>query len=199
MNRIYRRLRIALLSFTLGLAAVYLWNGISVGMSVIPVDLPKVDSKDEVLFVFPSTASDASPFYIPKEGEIVNGRDLSLYDEGGYIESCEAVDENEWTGCLRRRKVARRFVFEHWAEKRRGYIQVGHPCVDCSPTDHIFIEPDPYGGLRIVITLETNGPLRTEEASKVRFRRANKDEQRRTFSTTVLSFIDQRGNEIDYF
>jgi len=187
------------MAFALGLATVYMWNGISIGMSADPVDLPTVDSEHEILFVFPFTARDASPYYIPKEREIVDGRDLSLYDEGGYIESCGAVNENEWAACLRQREAARRFVFDHSAEKRRGYIQVGHPCVDCSPVDHIFIEPDPNGELRIVITLETNGPLRTEEASKVRFRRANKEEKWRTNSATILVFVDRNGTEIDYF
>jgi len=199
MKRVYSRLRIALMAFALGLAGVYMWNGLSIEMNSIPIDLPKVDSEGGVLFIFPSTARDASPYYIAKEGEIVNGRDLSLYDEGGYVESCVGVSENEWAGCLKRRAAARKFVFDHWTEKRRGYIKIGHFCVDCSPVDHIFIEPDTSGGMRIVITLETNGPLRTEEASKVRFRRATRDEQRLTFSRTVLSLEAQSGNEIDYF
>lgn len=187
------------MAFALGLATVYMWNGISTGMNEIAIDLPEIDSEDEVLFIFPSTARDASPYYIPKEGEIVNGRDLSLYDDGGYIESCHQVEEKEWPGCLRNREAARGFAFDHWAAKRRGYIQVGHPCVDCSPVDHIFIEPDPTGKMRIVITLQTNGPLRTEEASKVRFRRAKEEEKRRTNSSTVLGFVDRYGTEIDYF
>lgn len=199
MKRVYSRLRIALMAFAFGLATVYMWNGISIWMSTVQIDLPKVTSKDDVLFVFPSTARDASPYYIPEEGEIVRGRDLSLYDDDGYVESCDQVDEKDWNACLRKRDAARRFVFDHWAAKRRGYIQVGHPCVDCSPVDHIFIEPDPTGKMRIVITLQTNGPLRTEEASKVRFRQATEEEKRRTDSATVLVFVDRNGTEIDYF
>ena len=197
MKQMYFRLRIALMAFALGLAVVYMWNGISIGMSSNLIDLPKINSEDEILFIFPSTARDASPYYIPKEGEIIDGRDLSLYDVGGYIEICGLKDE--WTGCLKRREAARRFVFDHWTEKRRGYIQVGHPCADCSPVDHIFIEPDPNGDFRIVVTLETNGPLSTEEASKVRFRRADQEEKWRTDSATILVFVDRKGTEIDYF
>ena len=185
------------MTFALGLAMVYVWNGISIGMGELPIALPKINSEDGMLFVSPSTASDASPHYIPKEGEIVNGRNLSLYDEGGYVQSCGAIDQ--WARCLRQREAARRFIFDHWAEKRRGYIQVGHPCVDCAPVDHIFIEPDSAGKMRIVITLETNGPLHTGEASKLTFRRANTEEKRRTDSSFILVFVDRSGNEIDYF
>lgn len=188
------------MAFAFGLAAVYMLNGISIWMGTIPVDLPKINSEDEVLFIFPSTARDASRFYIPKEGEIINGRDLSVYEEGGYIESCFAIDENELAGCLRQREAARRFIFDHWAERRRGYIQVGHPCVDCSPVDHIFIEPGSDGEFRIVITLENGAPPRTQEGVRVKFRRANKEEKwRTTNSARILVFVDQNGKEIDYF
>lgn len=197
MKRVYSRIRIGLMTLALGLASAYFWIGISIGTNELPIDLPKINSEDGVLSVFPSTARDASPYYIPKEGEIVNGRDLSLYDEGGYIESCGAIDE--LAGCLRQRDAARRFIFDHWAEKRRGYIQVGHPCVDCSPVDHIFIEPDSTGKMRIVITLETNGLLRTDEASKLSFREANIEEKRRTNSSVILVFVDRNKKEIDYF
>ena len=199
MKPVYSRLRIVLRAFAFGLAALYMWNGISIAMSEILVELPKIDSEDETLFIFPSTARDASPYYIPKEGEIIDGRDLSLYDEGGYIQTCIGFNDDEWTNCMKQRDAARRFVFDHWSAKRRGYIQIGHPCVDCSPVDHIFIEPDPTGEMRIVISLETNGPLRTEEASRLKFRRATAEEKRRTDSATVLVFVDRYGAEIDYF
>lgn len=197
MKRVYSHIRIGLMTFAIGLATVYFWNGISIGIGEMPMALPRINSEDEVLFVFASTALDASPYYIAKDGEIVNGRNLSLYDEGGYIESCGVIDE--LAGCLRQREAARRFIFDHWAKKRSGYIQVGHPCVDCSPVDHIFIEPDSTGKMRIVITLETNGPFRTNEASKLRFREANMEEKRRTDSSVILVFIDRNGKEIDYF
>ena len=199
MKRVYHLLRTALMAFALGLAAVYMWDGLSIGINSIPVDLPKIDSKDDVLFIFPSTERDASPYYVHTEEEIVDGRDLSLYDEGGYVDSCDAVDNDKWASCRNRREAAREFIFNHWKEKRPGYIQIGHPCVDCSPVDHIFIEPDSNGEFRIVVTLATNGPLRTEQASKARFRRANKEEKRQTDSATILVFVDRNGKELDFF
>lgn len=187
------------MALALGIAAVYMWNGLIVGRNVIHVDLPKISSEDDLLFIFPSTARDASPYYIPKEGEIVDGRDMSLYDEGGYIASCDAVDDNERTGCLRQREDARRFVIDHWTKKRRGYIQVGRPCVDCSPVAHVFIEPDPNGEFHFVITSQSQGPLITEKASRVRLRKADMEENWRTNSTRILVFLDRNGKEIDYF
>ena len=185
------------MAFALGLAAVYMWNGFSIAMEHLAVELPT--ASEEALHIFPSSYRDASVFYLPKPGEIVDGRELSQYDVAGYVEDCMAVDDEEWDDCLKRRDAARRFVFEHWKEQRRGYIEIGHPCIDCSPVDHIFIEPDANGHWRIVITLETNGPLRTDWATSARFKRATKDEQRRTDPKSVLSFLDSNGKQIDYF
>lgn len=199
MTRVYIRLRFALMAFALGLAAAYMWSGLSIWMNSVHVNLPKIESSDDVLFIFPSTERDASPYFIPTEEDILDGRDLSNYDRGGYIESCEWIDENKSASCLKQREAARRFVFKHWSEKRNGYIQIGHPCVDCSPVDHIFIEPDPTGEFRIVIKLVTNGPVDPREATKVRFRRANKEEKWQTDSATILVFIDRHGKEIDFF
>lgn len=185
------------MAFALGLAAVYMWNGFSIAMEPVPVELPS--ASEEVLYIFPSSYRDASRYYIPKPGEIVAGRDLSQYDIAGYVEDCMGVDDDEWNDCLKQRDAARRFVADHWKEKRRGYIEIGHPCVDCSPVDHIFIEPDAQGDWQIVITLETNGPLRTDTAKSVRFKRADEGERRRTDSKSVLSFLDSNGKQIDYF
>jgi hypothetical protein len=174
-----------------------MWNGFSIGRSIIHVDLPKIESDDEVFFVFPSTARDASPYYIPTTDDILNGRDLSLYENGGYVESCGFIDE--WENCLKQRAKARRFVFEHWTQKKLGYIQIGLPCADCGPVDHIFVEPDPNGNWRVVVTLATNGPVRTQVARKLKFRSASEDEERRSNSATILVFIDHHGKEVEYF
>lgn len=185
------------MAFALGLAGVYVWKGFSIAMEHVPVELPT--ASEEVLHIFPASYRDASPYYIPKPGEIVGARDLSLYDVAGYIDTCMGVDDEEWDDCLKQRDAARRFVFDHWKEKRRGYIEVGHPCVDCAPVDHIFVEPDSNGEWHIAVTLETNARPRTDIAQSVRFKRSSESEERRTDSKTVLSFLDHNGKQIDYF
>ena len=52
MKKLYSQFRISLLTFTLGLAAVWMMNGLEFAWSEVPVDLPTVRS-EEVLFVFP--------------------------------------------------------------------------------------------------------------------------------------------------
>jgi len=51
MKRQYRRLRIALITFTLGLAAVRFGDGLETAWNTVNVDLPEAQS--DVLFVFP--------------------------------------------------------------------------------------------------------------------------------------------------
>lgn len=124
---------------------------------------------------------------------------MSLFDNGGYVKSCHVVYVNELKDCLGRRGLARRFVFDHWRKNRRGYIQVGQPCADRLPVDHIFIEPDADGTYRVLLTLESNGELRTQVASEIKFRKADTEEKQITDLETILVFVDSTGNEIDYF
>ncbi|MGD9587644.1 MAG: hypothetical protein AB7Q37_10540 [Pyrinomonadaceae bacterium] len=51
MKRFYSQVRISLLTFTLGLAAVWMMNGLGAARSHVPVDLP-AGTSEEVLFVF---------------------------------------------------------------------------------------------------------------------------------------------------
>jgi hypothetical protein len=102
--------------------------------------------------------------------------------------------------CRAKRDWARRFILEHWSEKKQGYISVGYPCTDCSPTDHFFIEPNKDGEWHIVIAFETNdGIHRLPTAFSVKFRRPTKDERETESSTRVLSLVDKNCKEIRSF
>ena len=193
-----------MMAFALGLAAVYMWNGMSIGWDTVSVHLPEIRSADNVLLIFPATSEDTGFSRTYDESDIVNGRELSTYDVRGFVESCEGYDsDKEWSECARKREAARRFVYESWKQKRRGYIQIGHPCTDCLPEDHIFIEPAADGEWRVVVTRHTGGLfgdyLGTEEAAAVKFRRATRDERWRASSKIVLSFLDADGKEINHF
>ncbi|HEV8593452.1 MAG TPA: hypothetical protein VGQ55_15210 [Pyrinomonadaceae bacterium] len=200
MKLLYSRFRISLFTFALGLAAVYMWNGLSIGMSEVPVDLPKIESNDEIMVVFPTSASDIGVpgHYGDRTEQIFDGRDLSLYDTTEFSRECGFESGKDLKRCLSKRDAARRFIHEHWTKQRRGYIKIGFPCRDCSPVDHIFIEPDKNGRWIIVATLESNGPLRTSRGAKAVFRRPRQGRWD-DGSSRMLSLIDEKGSEVEAF
>jgi hypothetical protein len=87
---------------------------------------------------------------------IAKGRDLQLYDQGGHFDcrrwtpdALKNGQENEQR-IVSALKTARNFIWEHWQNKKRGYIRVTMNSVDCTSTSHIFIEPDAGGKWQIV-------------------------------------------------
>jgi hypothetical protein len=182
------------MAIAISLFVVTAWNRISEYLDEIPVDLPKVSSETP-LYVFPSEEFFPSERY-PK---IIQHRDMTLYDLGGYVDTCGYTEEME-KQCQAKRDWARLFILEHWSAKKRGYISVGYPCTDCGPTDHFFIEPGENGDWHIVIRFETNdGIHRLPTAFSVKFRRPTQEERKRKSSTRVLSLLDKSGNEIRSF
>lgn len=53
----YKQIRVALLTFTLGLAGVWVISGSEYGLIEVPVNLPQTKSRD-VIVVFPKHSSD---------------------------------------------------------------------------------------------------------------------------------------------
>ena len=168
-------------------------------MSEVPVNLPVVSSKDDVLVVLPKKASETGIYgYGDRTEQILAGRDLSVFETREYSEPCYQSGK-EGSACVAQRDAARRFVYEHWSGHRRGYIQIGMPCVDCGPVDHIFIEPDENGRWIIVITLETNSPLSTSRSVRAVFRRRHYDDWFDRSSPRLLSLTDENGKEVEAF
>ncbi len=192
--------RIALRTFALGLAVFYLWKGPSIASSEVSVDLPKIQSGEDVLVIFPATQQDINPYvYDYQKVKIVGDRDLSLYDLGEYSDECSWASGAERDVCLDKRRAAQQFIVDHFASKHRGYIEIGLPCVDCSPVYHVFIEPDRTGHWDFSITLATNGPGRTSRGHTLKFRAPTSNERMRGQSNEVLSFIDDSGKEVGSF
>lgn len=199
MKKVYSKFQFFLMTFTLGLAAVYAWSGFSLAHNEVPVRLPTTVGTDNVLVVFPS----AAPYtdYESREdrlARIIGNRDLSSYDQGAYAPSCYSF-EKTFAECLATRQAARDFIYTHFKDNRKGYIKVGFPCTDCGSIDHFFIEPDENGRWKVTITLDTNGPLSTSTALSVRFRRAKEDERYDGYTSRVLSLVDAHGHEIEAF
>ncbi len=198
MKRFYVKSRIALITFALGMAAVYMSNGLSIASNDVDVNLPVVESDDNVLVVFPASQEDVYPFgYVAQKREAIGKRDLSLYEIGEFADEC--FFESEYKDCMAKRQAAKRFIVDHLANQRRGYIEIGIRCSDCSPVFHVFIEPDRNGHWGFVITLTTNGPGRTARGHKLKFRRPNREEKERGYNEEMLSFINDYGKEEESF
>ena len=86
--------------------------------------------------------------------EIAQGRNLELYDKSGDFNAIEPIDGSRHHGKIRRIAALRKFIWEHWQKKRRGYITLSESGIDAGWTWHIFIEPtqkeDWHIALRIV-------------------------------------------------
>jgi len=145
------------------------------------------------------------PSRVPGEAlsfDPADGRDLTIYEFGGQVEECSwKPGEEEFRECVAKRETARRFIFDQWRSKKRSYIAIHLPCIDCMPTLHVFLEPDDAGRWRIVSVLEENrfDPERWPDALDVTYRKATRDERRREQTVRVLSFLDSSGSEVDSF
>src|ERR1043166_1011590 len=84
------------------------------------------------------------PAPIP-QSEIIQGRDLGLYDTGGEF---LAVLSHPITP--EQMEKLRSFISEHWKNHRRGYVRVNVAGIDNLEESHIFIEPGDAGNWRII-------------------------------------------------
>ncbi|CAN5258006.1 hypothetical protein BH20ACI1_BH20ACI1_17490 [soil metagenome] len=75
------------------------------------------------------------------DDDIFQGRDISLY---------EKTDTSKCGNykCIERKM--RNFIWEHWKNKKRGYIKHKRQGIDVSFTEHIFIEPDSQEHWRVI-------------------------------------------------
>lgn len=72
---------------------------------------------------------------------ITQFRDMSQYEQGGHF-WCRLRPWGNEQDELNGEKKVRDFVWQHLAEKKRGYIKFSCGYTDTSRTIHYFIEPD---------------------------------------------------------
>ena len=77
--------------------------------------------------------------------DIFRGRDMSQYNKGS-TSNCNSYN------CVERKM--RSFIWEHWKNKKRGYITHHIQGIDVSFTDHVFIEPSESGDWKISWRME---------------------------------------------
>lgn len=150
-----------MMAFALGLAAVYMANGIHVAWQQVAVSLPQTYSGN-VLVVTPTAGPYIRlPLECPGDGasgpddydwvkrKIIGDRDMSLYDDGGHFDDpgfYPKKDEKEVEASV---KAARDFIWSHWQQKKRGYLVIFRSSIDAGSDAHIFIEPDRHGNWQI--------------------------------------------------
>lgn len=91
-----------------------------------------------------------------KPKTVTSGRDLSAYDLGGS-QGCGIVLKTELPKYNASLKNARDFIWNHWTDRRRGYVIVTMASDDAESDAHIFIELDELNRVRpaILAILET--------------------------------------------
>jgi hypothetical protein len=123
---------------------------------------------------------------------------LSTYENGGHF-NCYMRYKDEKDDICDLPRV-RDFIWQHWQNKRRGYIRITFGSIDAQSTSHIFIEPNEQGawhvGWRIVRPLGEITDI--PDITTVKQRRANKEDFECDCKpgTMILSFIDWEGDEI---
>ena len=163
MKHYVSKFRIVLRALALGLAAVFIWQVISISRQSVPVELPKAQSGDVLLVSVPiEQKDDPEAKYLCDEfkegGEhtlclnrvIFESRDMSLYDNLGQ-QGCsfEELDKDR-PACERSTAKARQFVWNHWTKRKRGYVAVAKASDGKTWTVHLFVEPAEEGKWRVV-------------------------------------------------
>jgi len=67
---------------------------------------------------------------------LAQGRDLSKYDDGGVYRGHESIADVQ---------RLREFIWAHWTQKRRGYVEVVSEGIDSGTAAYLFIEPTDEG------------------------------------------------------
>lgn len=83
----------------------------------------------------------------------VQKRNLARYDDGGSFDFNWGLGPKAHE---RMRPKLRKFIWEHWSQKRLGHVIVTFYTIEGDPTTHnLYIEPDESGQWRIVSEYES--------------------------------------------
>lgn len=157
------------------------------------------------LVILPSLAAAQSGPSKRQISKIVGSRNLSAYDFGGH-EGCGGFYlKSEASRCEASIEKARNFIWQHWQEKRKGYIIVALGSIDALSDAYIFIEPDKKGNWHIVwrwARIYGIGGNRGEvddmpDIVNVERKIASDKDYRFRAGTSYLTFVGKDGKEID--
>lgn len=200
MKRFYYRFRIMTLTLALGMASVSFSKHLSNNFFT---ESNQIES-NSVFYVYPFKASKIHYYrdHYPNKEEIIQNRDISLYDSAGRFSNC-MVQTSEFNFCQQERVEARAFILNHLKEKKRGYIFYRWEGFDSYGDTHIFVEPDENG--KWVVVSRNTGDLRFQhnisekKAYIIRYKRAITDSYPFIKGERYLSLLDNEKNEIEKF
>lgn len=163
MRHYVSKFRIVLRALAIGLAAVFIWQVISISRESVPVEISKARSGDVLLITVP-IEKDENPegkylcdeFTVESDRSsclnrvIFENRDMSLYDNfGPQGRSFEELNKDR-LACRRSSAKARQFVWDHWTRRKRGYVAVAKASDGKTWKVHLFVEPAEEGKWRVV-------------------------------------------------
>lgn len=214
MKHSYSRIRIVLRTFGLGLAAFLMWQGLSLNWWGVRVDLPEARSGNVLEVTVPL---EKKPVYICDEFSdqndraaclqqvIFESRDRSLYDDGGQ-QGC-GLEQRKVSPlkCEQSMKQARRFIWDHWKKRKRGYVAIANASDTSEWVTHLFIEPTAEGHWRmdertIPMLREPDDPehYRLGDLIEIEWDRATDDDKRDGLApgTLYLRLSDIAGDSL---
>ncbi len=184
----------------LGLASARFFSFIYDQWTEIQVDVPQVNSETPIV-VTPKPILTKELIY--KRSLISKDRDISQFDNGGtFTNQCWSKDDIKQ--CEKNRIEARKFILNHWKEKKQGYIVYHIVWVDGATNLHIFIQPNENAQWQIVEIRELRGFEYFGEDNVImtiynsaKFKRATKDDYPFPVGSYYLSLLDENGKEIE--
>lgn len=184
-----------------GLASFRFFSFVYESWTEVQIDLPQVRSETPIII---ATKPTLTKQFLLKQSFIREDRDLSQFDNAGeFSKRCFLQDNSK--ECEKKKIEARKFLLNHWKEKKRATIRYYWSGADVEGECYFFIEPDDNGRWRIIIVREFFGigfmdnNLNLFEATSMKYKRAMKDDYSFEIGTYYLSFTDETGNEVEGF
>ena len=155
-----------------------------------------------------STPNVRTPTPSPTKETPTADRDLLAYEFGGHL-GCKTPLIRESRRCQSSLRKARDFIWNHWREKKRGYVVVTMTSPDSAKDVHMFIEHDIAGAWRVVWRSGTlycascPGPhtpgaiYQSAEMRSLEQKRATETDINWPVGTRYLVFLDTYGNEVE--
>jgi hypothetical protein len=133
---------------------------------------------------------------------IIQERNLALYDDGGHS-NCRAGmvrfrSENASDFSSENCSISkvRDFLWQHWQEKKRGYVRISFDSVDAVSTSHIFVEPDQNGRWHVVWRIVRHSEEITDLPDIISIERAKHKRTDYRGGSYILVFRNDEGGEM---